>query len=459
MSLSFGHVLLSKVYGLAWRLARPVLRRHRRLADGFSRRLVPEDWAEPADVWVQVASGGEAYLVRELLARTAELPGTDGTDGPLRVLVTTWTRQGLEVLQGMVSDYATAFPNLHIRIALFPLDQPSLMFRAVRMVSPRLLVLLETELWPGLLLACTRRRVPVLVLNGRLTPKSLRGFRILDRLAPGFWEAVGPCRAAAVSAADAQRYAALLGAERTLVLPNIKFDRALPPVAERTADRDGPANLLPAGTGRVLLASVREQEEAVLLPAVMRLHAAGAAVIVAPRHLHRIAAWKQRLGAAGLPCRLRSSCSAAHPARQGEVLLWDAFGELSALYGAADAVFVGGSLAPLGGQNFLEPLAAGRIPCTGPYLDNFAWALEATDVALEPGEDGRALRDAGLIEICDDVGLVAERLLQRLHRLEPPAEVAARFRAWIAPRKGGAAAGAALMAEHLHPASPSAPGR
>ncbi len=451
MSLSFGHVLLSKVYGLAWRLARPVLRRRRRLADGFSRRLVPDDWAEPADVWLQAASGGEAYLVRELLARTAELPGMGRDDEPLRVLVTTWTRQGLEILQGMAVDYATAFPNLRIRIALFPLDQPSLMFRAVRMVSPRLLVLLETELWPGLLLACTRRHVPVLVLNGRLTPQSLRGFRMLERAAPGFWEAAGPRRAAAVSRADAQRYAVLLGAERTLVLPNIKFDRALPSVALQADREEQPAfaDLLPDGTsGRVLLASVREQEEAVLLPAAARL-AADALVIVAPRHLHRVAAWKRRLEAAGLTCRLRSSCSAAHPARRHEVLIWDAFGELSALYGTADAVFVGGSLVPLGGQNFLEPLALGKIPCTGPYLDNFAWALEATDVAAGSGGDGRTLQQAGLIEICDDAGVVAEHLLQRVRRPEPPAEVAARFRAWIAPRKGGAAAGAALMAEYL----------
>lgn len=454
MSLTFGHVVLSKVYGVAWRLARPILRRNRRIGDGFARRLVPEDWARPVDVWLQAASGGEAYLIRELLRAWLRLPEETTGQAPLHVLATTWTRQGLEVLQGLADELKAEQQRVRLQVALFPLDQPSLMYRAVRMARPRLVVLLETELWPGLLFACTRCRVPVLVLNGRLAPGSARAYRMLERLAPGFWRAVGPRLAAAVSQTDADRYAALLGPERVVVQPNIKFDRALPPGKE--PENSGAAAsvvvLLPPGSEgrRVLLASVREQEEVLLLATVKRLRDSGAFVIVAPRHMHRVAAWKARLEEVGLACCLRSELHAGAPARQDAVLLWDAFGELSALYGLVDTVFVGGSLAPLGGQNFLEPLSLGRIPCTGPYLDNFAWALGALAASFcTQDEAGRSLQQAGLIEICSDAGMVANRLLHRLKQPESPETVTARFQAWLAPRRGGAAVAARLLAEQL----------
>lgn len=456
MSLTFGHVVLSKVYGAAWRSARPILRRNRRIGDGFARRLVPEDWARPADIWLQAASGGEAYLIRELLRAWLHLPAETIGEAPLplHVLATTWTRQGLEVLQGLADELKAEQQRVRLQAALFPLDQPSLMYRAVRMVRPRLVVLLETELWPGLLFACTRCRVPVIVLNGRLTPGSARAYRALEILAPGFWQAVGPRLAAAVSQADADRYAAVLGPERVVVQPNIKFDRALPPGKEpENSGAAAPAAALlpPDSEGRrVLLASVREQEEVLLPATVKRLRGNGAFVIVAPRHMHRVAAWKARLEEAGLACCLRSALHAGAPARQDAVLLWDAFGELSALYGVVDAVFVGGSLAPLGGQNFLEPLSLGRIPCTGPHLDNFVWALGAlTAPSCTRDEAGRSLQQAGLIEICSDAGMVADRLLHRLQQPESPEAVKAGFRAWLAPRRGGAAAAAGLLAEQL----------
>ncbi len=137
------------LYGLVWRGARPLLRRHRRLNDAFDQRLVPSDWAPSGgvDLWIQAASGGEALLARRLLEELAR------RGAPLRVLCTSCTRQGLETLEAARNRAAEHAPHIQVFVRFFPLDEPALMRRALALAAPRLLVLLETELWPGLLVA------------------------------------------------------------------------------------------------------------------------------------------------------------------------------------------------------------------------------------------------------------------------------------------------------------------
>lgn len=487
------------LYGLAWRLARPALRRHKRLAEGFAWRLVPPDWSGKAgatgqpgrvDVWIQAASGGEAYLAWEILERLA-----DGA--PLSALVTTWTRQGLEVLHGMAEKLRQAHPELTVRVTLFPLDQPSLMARALDQARPKAIALLETELWPGLLLAAADRRIPVYVLNGRMTEKSLRNYLRLERLCPGFWRSVAPRRASAVSEADAGRFAALFGPERVDAAPNIKFDRCLPPdcLPDGSGDkarpappcREGDDSLPPDRPTRplILLASVREEEEEALMAVIRRLRrpsgtmpgktqdtiAGGDAptLVIAPRHMHRVSAWKERLagmeGGYTLRSRLEINPAGGTAARQavsacpGGIILWDAFGELAALYASADAVFVGGSLAPLGGQNFLEALAAGRVPCCGPHLDNFAWAFAPAPGGGPASAQDDTLEKRGLLLLRRTPEEVAETLLGMARRPLPPEEIRRRFLDWLTPRLGGSARCAALLQEAIrnHPDHTDAP--
>lgn len=429
--MHFGHVFLTRLYGLVWRLARPVLRRNKRLADGFDRRLVPDTWAAPCDVWLQAASGGEAYLVWETLSALPARPEGE----PLRVLVTTWTRQGLEVLHGMAATFKASRPDLQIQVTLFPFDHPSLMYRALKMVTPKAVVLLETELWPGLLFACKRCHIPVIVLNGRLSARSARNYRLMSKLAPGFWDAVGPAAVSAMSEADADRFRTLLPAERVSVAPNIKFDRAVSASPDQNPEL---ASLLAPGVPVLLLASVREQEERHLFPLVKTLFAAlpEAVILVAPRHLHRVDPWLDAL--TGRTVRLRSGLTPDLPARAGQIVIWNRFGELAALYNLATAVFLGGSLAPLGGQNFLEALAAGRVPYTGPHLRNFAWALDAENPA-------QSLAAQKLIHILPDAEALFPALKTALLDPENPEIVRQRFLDWLKVRKGGAAKSAELL--------------
>ena len=435
MSLEFRHIVLSRLYGLAWRLARPVLRRNKRLADGWSRRLVPADWARPADLWIQAASGGEAYLASELISALAPLP----EGATRRILTTTWTRQGLEVLQGMRAKLKEARPDLEIEVTLFPLDSPVGMYRAVCQVNPSAVVLLETELWPGLLFACVRRHIPVAIINGRIKPKSLHGYRWLDRLAPSFWQAVAPALVTATTQDDAARFASLFGMSendpRLHVVPNIKFDRAARDAEAACCTSQTPLErLLPDGTRHpiILLASVREEEEALLVPVIQDLHEhkPEATVLIAPRHMHRVGNWLRRIEQIGLSPVLRSAITESQPATPGQIVIWDTFGELNALYALASRVFVGGSLAPLGGQNVLEPLAHGRVPLTGPHTENFNWAMDDSDL---PG-----LVQAQLAQRCPDATHLAQALISDVS-VSDPQTIRQRFLAWLAARRGGTA--------------------
>ncbi|MBR5734136.1 MAG: 3-deoxy-D-manno-octulosonic acid transferase [Desulfovibrionaceae bacterium] len=430
---------LPRLYGLAWRGAFPFLKRNQRLADGWSQRLVPDGWAEPADLWVQAASGGEAFLAASLIEA---LPASSA---PCRVLATTWTRQGLDVLVRMQDSLRQKRPDLSVQATLCPLDSPELTLRAVRMVRPRVLALLETELWPGLLLSCAGEGVPVIVLNGRMTEKSLRNFLRLGRLFPEFWSSVAPAEIAAVSSRDAERFRELFGGSAcksaVSVVPNIKFDRAAP---ESLPDAS-PLRLLLPDIGAhplALFASVREEEESLLLEALPAFREAqpGMRLVIAPRHLHRAAAWKEGLEKSGFSIAFRSQLE-GQELPLGTVIVWDVFGELMPLYTLAERVFVGGSLAPLGGQNLLEPLACGRVPYVGPFTSNFSWALR-------PAE-GEGLLGCGLVRECAGAADLAAAMGSEEPR--DPGEVRAAFAAWLAPHRGGLARCADIAGGWLQP--------
>ncbi|BFR47147.1 3-deoxy-D-manno-octulosonic acid transferase [Nitratidesulfovibrio sp. HK-II] len=459
------HAALLAVYGGVWRMARPLLRRNARLAEGYDQRLAPDGWTQEAHLWVQAASGGEAYLAWELLrhldgglAAVADNEPAAGdcsrscppfaADGKLSVLLTSCTRQGVDVLEKARDWAAEHRPGLHVQVRYFPFDEPHLMRRALDQARPCAVALLETELWPGLLSACAARSIPVAVVNGRMTPRTLAGYL----LTPDFWRSMAPARIAAISPDDAQRFGLLFGHDLTSIMPNIKFDRAVPPPAGQPSPQASPqtspapsptpAPTLPGTVLRpsaplVVLGSVREEEETALLPVIQRLlqERPDADIAVAPRHMHRVPAWVNALEQAGLPWELRSRRTGApggEPAARGMVLVWDVFGELAALYASATAVFVGGSLARLGGQNFLEPLTHGVAPCVGPSRENFAWV-------------GGGLAEAGLLTEVADGDALAEALLQQLRTPLQRDGVCRRFEEWMAPRRGGGRMAADLV--------------
>lgn len=433
----------------------------------------------PLRVWIQAASGGEAWLAHSLVSAITEARAAYPALAslPLEILCTTWTRQGLDVLNKLPAPRIGAPASVFVR--LFPLDRPDVMQKAVAAVRPDVVILLETELWPGLLAAAAERGIPVLALNARMTEKSLKAYGLMRF----FWRECAPERILAISPADADRFARVFGRpERVRVMPNIKFDRVASGSEEAKGEETAAFRAtagISVNTLLVVLASVREEEEDLLLPVARALHGLSldgnpAAVAIAPRHMHRAGAWQDKLQSVGLPCRLRSASSGAEtggtatPQEAGPpVYVWDTFGELSSLYAIADAVYVGGSLVPLGGQNFLEPLAQGVIPFVGPHIDNFFWiGRELFDEGLavmlpDPAELRAALENAlrlrleilsGHGDSRDPAGHDGQDAAEcdwRAARESAAAGVRRRFATWLAPRLGGGRQAAEAVIEVL----------
>jgi 3-deoxy-D-manno-octulosonic-acid transferase len=423
-----------RAYSVLWRLARPFLRRGGRLADGWKEREVPPGWCEPVDIWIHAASGGEARLAISLLEQFSPRPG-------LRALLTAWTRQGRDMLERGAASLEETRPWLRTFVRFAPLDEPSVVRRAMEQAGPRLLVLLETEIWPGLLGACAERGVPAHIVNARMTRVSYELYRLLP---PGLLN-LPLAGIHAVSREDALRFSRLFGekgaaAGAVSVLPNVKFGQA---AAAAAAPPD--QGLLPLFRGAspvFLFASVRQQEETRLAPLFPRLlrDFPGAVLVVAPRHIHRVKPWLERLADMGLNPLPSSALGEDRAAVPGGSVIWDRFGDLPRLYAVADAVFVGGSLKG-GGQNFLEAPAAGVVPCVGPSLDNFRWAL---------GEDQPpSLADAGLLTVCPSVRSLREKLAAAAASPPDRGQIRRLFQAWLSPRAGGAAGIVRLLDDFL----------
>ena len=278
-------------------------------------------------VWIHAVSVGEAIAAGPVIEYLLE----QHPDVPL--LVTTTTATGAATVRQRFGS--------SVEHRYFPYDLPWVVRRYLRRIDPRVLILMETELWPHLLRGCAANDVPVIVANARLSARSaVRYARFATVMSP----LLRTIRCIAVQGADdAERFIAL-GARRdaVVVTGSLKFDIELPP----SVVESGEAIRRFLGVNRAVLmaGSTRDGEEPLLLEAYARL--AGFTVV---RH---------------------SSGQACTPAVQVYVI--DTMGELPAFYAAADVAFVGGSLVPRGGHNVLEPAALGVPVVVGAHTYNFA---------------------------------------------------------------------------------------
>jgi 3-deoxy-D-manno-octulosonic-acid transferase len=302
-------------------------------------------------VWVHAVSVGEARAAAPLVRALRELL-PDHT-----VVMTCTTAAGRETLKQVYGESVLA--------AFLPYDYPESVQGFLQRFRPRFGVLMETELWPNLLAECARNRVAVVLANARMSEKSARGYRRLRALAtPAIRSLAAVC---AQSEADAARLRAL-GAARVEVTGNLKFDVALDP-AQLSAGRAWKAKL---GRPVLLFASTREGEEKILLDQLPK--DASFLTVIVPRHPQRFDEVAQYADAR----RSRNDV----PEKNHRIYLGDTMGEMAFYYAACDAAVIGGSFAPLGGQNLIEALAAGAPVVVGPSMFNFA---EATRLAVEAG--------------------------------------------------------------------------
>lgn len=374
---------------LAWRGLRD-----RSYWSNFGERFGLGPAVARSPIWVHAVSVGEVQAASALVAALRDrYPQTP-------VLVTTFTPTGAARARALFRGTA--------EVRYLPFDLPGSVRRFLDRVRPRLAVIVETELWPSLYRQCRLRRIPLVIASARLSRRSIDRYRLLGAL---FKETVaGGVMVAAQGEGDAARFRALgAAAERTYVTGNLKFDFALPAdIAAR--GKDLRAQYAPDRPLWVAGSTHGGLEEDAVLDAQRRLAASypDALLVLAPRHPNRfeeVAAWLERQGVAFI----RRSRPSRIASPEASVLLLDSLGELLGFYAAADVAFVGGSLAPIGGHNLLEPASLGLPILTGPNNSN--------------GEDvARLLLDCGAAEIVrDGVELgsrVAELLSDQARRIE-----------------------------------------
>ncbi len=353
-------------------------------------------------LWIHAVSVGEVNAAEPLIkALSRDYPGA-----PL--VITTVTATGSARVHQLFGDSV-----FHVYL---PYDLPFAISRFLHKVRPRLGLIVETEIWPNLYFACCRRGIPLMIVNARLSDRSLRGYRPMLGVVRSALRCVS--KIAAQSRKDVARYR-LLGADprQLVVTGNLKFDMPIPHGAlERGAElRTHWGAQRPVW----IAASTHEGEELMVLEAhreVLR-QIPGALLLLAPRHPERFRVVEQLVRGRGF--ELATYQSDGCPSAAHEVFLIDAMGQLMPFFAAAEVAFVGGSLVPTGGHNVLEPAALSTPVLVGPYTFNFE---EITTGLIQQGGAARVRGDqlghdvlALLLDVAtrERMGLAAQQVFDR----------------------------------------------
>ncbi|BFI97138.1 MAG: lipid IV(A) 3-deoxy-D-manno-octulosonic acid transferase [Rhodanobacter sp.] len=403
------------LYTLAMYLVTPLIMLRLALR-GFRSRPYYWRWAErfgffkaPSSLrdslWVHAVSVGEVNAAEPLIKALKR----DYPDAPL--VMTTVTPTGTARVQQLFGDSV-----FHVYL---PYDLPHAVNRFLAGVRPRLALIVETEIWPNLYFACRRRGVPLMIVNARLSERSVRGYR--PRPLRGMVRAALGCvdLIAAQSQRDAARYR-LIGApaSRVVVCGNLKYDMPVPRDALSTGEhlRERWGARRPVW----IAASTHEGEELAVLEAHLEAlkRLPDALLLMAPRHPERFRPVENAVRSLGFAMGTYGADGAPSPSDQ--VFVIDAMGQLMPFYAAADLAFVGGSLVPIGGHNVLEPASLGTAVLVGPHTFNFE---EITASLVEHGgasrvPDGGALGHAVLQLLCDSercraMGQAAQQVFER----------------------------------------------
>jgi 3-deoxy-D-manno-octulosonic-acid transferase len=333
-------------------------------------------------IWVHAVSVGEvqaaAPLIRALARRFPDRS----------LLITTVTPTGAARVRSLFGDT--------VHHCFIPFEFPHAVNAFFRHVNPEAALIMETEIWPNLYRACGVRRVPLILVSARISPRSVPGYR---KLLPLIRETLSHgIIIAAQSEPDAERFLSL-GANpaRTCVMGNIKFD------VEPDPDVPGKGKAARAelfGERPVwIAASTHEGEEELVLDVHRALQSRhpDLLLVLVPRHPERFASIRELVESRGFSVVARTE---GRPAGDAEVFLGDTMGEVPMFYVASDVAFVAGSLVPIGGHNLLEPAVLGVPVVTGPYNFN---AQDIADLFIELGACRQVADTDELVEMVSEL--------------------------------------------------------
>jgi 3-deoxy-D-manno-octulosonic-acid transferase len=370
------HVLADLAYTLLAVLLLPywVYRRIRRgrLAGRWAQRrgFVPARIGDVPAIWIHAVSVGEINATRSLIPQLRQ------RWPDLHIIVSCTTATGLARAEEIYPD---------LTVIAYPLDFSWMVRRALDRLRPTVIVLVELELWFNLALAASRRGIPIVVINGRLSERSLRRYRLIRPLARVMFS-----RLAGVHA-QTEQYAERfceLGAprDRVQVAGNLKFDTAEGPDSSPLADELAACMSIDRARPILVAGSTGPGEESALLSAYRELVGERPQwqLVLVPRRPERFDEVAQLIEQAGFAVVRRSAPKERPQAAPDKiaVFLGDTMGELRGFYSMASAVFVGRSLVAMGGSDVMEPAALAKPICVGPHTENFA---DAVARLREPG--------------------------------------------------------------------------
>ena len=326
-------------------------------------------------IWIHAVSVGETMTVRALVSDLRRRYPN------LRIFLSTTTMAGQQVARRNMHDVDAVF--------YLPLDLPFIVRRTLRLVKPRLFVMMETEIWPNLLRQCKRLGVATVMVNGRISSHSYPRYKIAR---PFFRRVLADVDRFCMQTEESARRVIDIGADpaTVVVTGSLKFDSLeLPATTPEGRGQNRVLRYFRMTSGRpvIVAGSTMREEEQLVLQAFRRIKssASNPLLILAPRHPERFAEVAQLARDQAFVTTKRSDLPIdAEP--RADVVVLDTIGELAQVYQIATAVFVGGSLVDTGGHNILEPAVFGKPIVFGPHMHNFkeiAEAFIAHDAAVQ----------------------------------------------------------------------------
>lgn len=372
---------------------------------GFLPDEKMEKVAKKNCIWVHAASVGEIVAASPLIKEfRKEFPKSP-------ILVSVVTTSGYEMANRIIKDADS--------IIYFPLDLPFLAAHVVRRVTPRVFMPVETELWPNFLKECGRMHIPVMMVNGRISDKSVKRYRYLYSLLDDMIRTVK--KFAMQSPIDAE-YIIRLGADPNLVIVtgNTKFDQTYTDVSPEEKETLIRQMGLSGSDGIFLAGSTHRGEEDHVLKAfrAIRVKFPRARLVIAPRELLRTREVIAICRRAGFRTARRTELLES-PATNHDIVILDTIGELGKVYSVGDVIYVGGSLISHGGHNILEPAAHGKAIIVGYNMFNFkeTHALFTKRNAVVTVQNGDGLAEAALrlFEDTEERGRMERETLAIVH--------------------------------------------
>jgi 3-deoxy-D-manno-octulosonic-acid transferase len=372
--------------------------------------------------WLHAVSVGEVNIALKLASALRAL------EPDLQCVLTTTTTTGFALANQNASPW--------IEIMYTPLDYWPIMRQAFSIIRPARIVLVEAEIWPNLAAGAHTRRIPLALVNARLSPRSERKYRQFRFfVAPTFRLLDLVC---VQEREDADRWQRI-GVERSRIkcTGSIKYDPDVQAESQAVAASLWDALLIGVPDGAVLFGGSTHRGEEEILARVflhLRYELPSLRLFIAPRHVERLREIRGQLDALGLRVALASEARTGHGPNDADCVLLDTTGELQRWYDIATVVFMGKSLTAHGGQNPVEPILAGKPVVFGPYMENFA-ALANTLVS-----------EKGAIQVCDADSL-ERAVVELLRDSEARQRLVQNAREVLSAHQGATARAAVLIHE------------